>query len=76
MTQEFIGNIRLPIPELNEQKGIVSHLDRMTGKIDALIVEAESTIALLGERRTALITSAVTGMIDVRKLGQAKAEAA
>ncbi len=39
---------------------------RQRGQLDALIAEAERAIALLQERRTALISAAVTGKIDVR----------
>ena len=40
----------------------------MTAKLDALTAEAERGIELLQERRTALISAAVTGQIDVREL--------
>lgn len=43
-----------------------SFLDHETEQIDSLIVKAESAIQLMKERRTALISSAVTGKIDVR----------
>jgi type I restriction enzyme, S subunit len=55
-------------PPLNEQVWIVSFLDRETAKIDALTSEAKSAIELLKERRSALISAAVTGKIDVRGL--------
>lgn len=60
--------LRLPIvvPPPEEQRTIASHLDEQTGKIDSLIAEAERFIALARERRSALITAAVTGQIDVR----------
>lgn len=43
-------------------------LDTETAKLDTLTAEAERAIALLQERRTALISAAVTGQIDVREL--------
>jgi type I restriction enzyme S subunit len=46
-------------------------LDRETGEFDALAAEAQKAIDLLQERRTALISAAVTGQIDVRKLAAA-----
>jgi type I restriction enzyme S subunit len=49
-----------------EQVSIVDYLNRETAKLDALIAQAERAIALLQERRTALISAAVTGKIDVR----------
>jgi type I restriction enzyme S subunit len=49
-----------------EQTAIVAHLDEKCGKIDQLKAKAERGIALLKERRSALISAAVTGKIDVR----------
>ncbi|MBB6054105.1 restriction endonuclease subunit S [Armatimonas rosea] len=56
----------VPIPPLDEQRVIVSFLDCETAKIDDLITEAQRGITLLQERRSALISAAVTGKIDVR----------
>ena len=50
-----------------EQQAIVDYLHRSTDEFDSLIAEAQSAIALLQERRTALISAAVTGQIDVRQ---------
>jgi type I restriction enzyme S subunit len=66
----------VPIPPFGEQVAIVQHLDRETSKLDALSHEAEKTIALLKERRSALISAAVTGRIDVRGSVPVEAEAA
>jgi type I restriction enzyme S subunit len=63
-------------PPIEEQIAIAAFLDRETGKIDALTIQAEAGIALLQERRSALISAAVTGKIDVRGLAPVKAEAA
>lgn len=60
------GSMLLPVPPLGEQVEIAAHVEKTTAKIDALIAEAERAIALLQERRTALISAAVTGKIDVR----------
>jgi len=54
------------IPPLEEQRRIAAYLDRQTSKIDTLIAETERFIELARERRSALITAAVTGQIDVR----------
>lgn len=62
-----IVNIVIPLPPLDEQRRIVAHLDEETAKIDTLIEETERFIELSRERRSALITAAVTGQIDVRK---------
>ncbi len=60
------GLIRIALPPLAEQIAIVEFLDAETAKIDALVAESERAIELLQERRTALISAAVTGKIDVR----------
>jgi len=44
----------------------VAHLDAATAQFDALTAAVERALALLQERRTALISAAVTGQIDVR----------
>lgn len=56
----------IPLPPLDEQRRIVAYLDEQTSKIDALIAETERFIELARERRSALITAAVTGQINVR----------
>ena len=58
----------VPIPPLKEQEEIIDFLKIKTAQIDSLIAEAERAIELLNERRTALISAAVTGKIDVRAL--------
>ena len=67
------GEIPVAIPPRNEQKAIVEFLEKKTRSIDRLIAEADSAIFLLSERRTALISAAVTGKIDVRGLAMAEA---
>lgn len=52
------------IPPLEEQRAIVAFLDRETAKIDALMAKKENLIELLQEKRTALITQAVTKGLD------------
>ena len=54
----------LPLPD---QQAIADFLDRETARIDALIEKSEEAIKLLKEYRTALISAAVTGKIDVRE---------
>ncbi len=68
--------IWLALPPMGEQRAIVAHLEPLVRKIDLLSSEAASTISLLNERRSALISAAVTGKIDVRGLGPEQAEAA
>ncbi|GAA1997075.1 restriction endonuclease subunit S [Brevibacterium samyangense] len=61
-----VRSIVLPCPPLVEQRTIVENIDEQTSRIDALIAKAEEHIGLAKERRSALITAAVTGQIDVR----------
>lgn len=62
---EGFRDIVVPIPPKDEQEQIVNHLYASTGEIDTLVKATESTVALLKERRTALITAAVTGTISL-----------
>lgn len=57
----------IPVPSLAEQQAIVSFLDSKTAMIDEAIRRIDEQIADLKAYRTALITDAVTGKIDVRK---------
>lgn len=66
LEQEYLANTIIPLPPLPEQTAIVAYLDTQTAKFDTLTAEAERAIALLKERRSALISAAVTGKIDVR----------
>ncbi len=63
---EHFRNVRVVIPSPEEQDRILSAIDRETTRIDSLVTETERSIALLKEKRAALITAAVTGKIDVR----------
>ena len=54
----------MPVPPLPEQHAIAAFLDRETGKIDALVSKKERLIELLREKRTALISHAVTKGLD------------
>ena len=57
---------KIALPSLQEQQKIVEYIDHYVTKQDELILKAESAISLMQERRTALISAAVTGKIDVR----------
>jgi type I restriction enzyme, S subunit len=50
---------------MEEQHAIIAHIATETAKLDALRAATEHTIALLKERRAALIAAAVTGKLDV-----------
>ena len=54
----------LALPPLTEQQAIAAFLDRETGKIDALVEEQRRLIALLKEKRQAVISHAVTKGLD------------
>ena len=56
----------LPLPPIDEQQAIGAFLDRETERIDSLAAKMRLLIERLSEHRTALITAAVTGKIDVR----------
>jgi len=62
-----MNGIPIQYPEVNEQRAIAAFLDHETAKIDALVAKVREAIALLKECRTALISAAVTGKIDVRE---------
>jgi len=64
LSQAAIGNVRVPVPPLNEQARIADFLDRKTASIDTLIEKQEQLLALLAEKRQALITQAVTKGLD------------
>jgi type I restriction enzyme S subunit len=64
--QNVFNEFAFPIPPLQEQQAIANYLDRETSQIDNLIEKTEQSIEYLKEYRTALISSAVTGKIDVR----------
>lgn len=58
----------IPVPPLEEQILICDYLDHATTRIDALITKTERSIELLKEHRSAIITAAVTGQIDLREV--------
>lgn len=57
---DFIRDFRIAFPPLNEQRTIASYLDHETRRVDALIEKKQKQIELLQEKRTALISHAVT----------------
>jgi len=62
-----MASVIIPVPPLDEQGKILQFLADAIGRFDTLLAEAERAIELLQERRTALISAAVTGKIDVRE---------
>ncbi|MCZ2404944.1 restriction endonuclease subunit S [Paenarthrobacter sp. Z7-10] len=63
--QDDIRRFQLSLPSISEQVAIAGHLDRKTQRIDQLIAKVQLAVGLLAERRSALISAAVTGKIDV-----------
>lgn len=64
LTGDVIRAGKFPLPPLSEQRAIAAFLDRETAKIDALVSKKERLIELLREKRTALISHAVTKGLD------------
>ena len=70
VSAERYGDLLLPVPPLHEQHAIADFLDRETAKIDRMVSLEEAVIEHQQEYRSALITAAVTGKIDVRGSSQ------
>jgi len=70
---EEIRGLMVPMPPADEQVGIAAVIAGAASQTDYLAVEAERTVSLLQERRSALISAAVTGQIDVRGLAGSEA---
>ncbi|MBI4286815.1 MAG: restriction endonuclease subunit S [Chloroflexi bacterium] len=64
--EEFF-EVRIPCPPLPEQREIVNFIQRETGNYNLLKNKIERSVETLREYRTALISAAVTGKIDVRE---------
>jgi len=69
LSNEILSSLRIALPTVCEQENISTYLDREIGRIDTLISRIRMSIAVLREYRTALISAAVTGKIDVRQGG-------
>lgn len=64
LSKENLGSIPLPFPSPEEQQTIAAFLDYKTAKIDALIAKKKALLEKLLEKRTALISHAVTKGLD------------
>ena len=67
LTATQLRHYRVAFPPEHQQRVIAAYLDRETTKIDALVAKVQDAIDRLKELRTALISAAVTGKIDVRE---------
>ena len=66
LNTETVGGIQIGVPPSSEIAHILEFIDRQSSAFDSLIEEAAKGVDLLQERRSALISAAVTGKIDVR----------
>ncbi|AEM42764.1 Type I restriction-mod (plasmid) [Ketogulonicigenium vulgare WSH-001] len=66
MNFSHFRKVKLPRVPVDEQIRIADHIDRETARIDGLVAKTDRSIELLKEKRSTLITAAVTGKIDVR----------
>jgi type I restriction enzyme S subunit len=76
LSVQVIQNLWTIYPPIDEQGKIGDFIRVEVARAEALIVEASNSIALLQERRTALISAAVTGKIDVRNYASTQQDAA
>ncbi|WP_347903306.1 restriction endonuclease subunit S [Pseudomonas purpurea] len=67
LNAEELGACFVLVPPKQDQEGIVNYLNQATTRLDTLITKTELSLTLLKERRSALITAAVTGQIDLRE---------
>jgi type I restriction enzyme S subunit len=61
---DVIANLELPVPPPHEQRSIAKFLGRETRRIEELVAAKEQLLALLTEKRRALVTHAITRGID------------
>ena len=73
LSQGELRSLPICLPPLSEQREIAAMIDSQTEQLRSLIYRTEQTISLLQERRSALISAAVTGQIDVRGLAGSEA---
>ena len=64
VSEDFVRDFRIPVPQLAQQRAIADYLDRETARLDALAAAKERVLGLLAEKRRALITRAVTCGLD------------
>lgn len=66
VNQQGFENLPVLVPSAGEQESICLYIDEANARFDALLSQSFESIQLLQERRSALISAAVTGKIDVR----------
>lgn len=65
---DLFKNIHIPVPPLEEQENIVNHVRQISSETERVVNVIRAAISSLEEYRTGLITSAVTGKIDLRRI--------
>ena len=75
INRETLSELRLPVPPLDEQRHITGYLERETTKVDQMVEKVQEAVERIQEYRTSLITSAVTGKIDVRSFARQREDA-
>ena len=68
ISQELVGDTIFPVPPLKEQTAILRSIKEKLEELDELAGQSSASLGLLEERRSALISAAVTGQIDVHGL--------
>jgi|GEM_PF-2366049 len=68
LAQGHIKGLRVPLPALDVQRGVVDELARLNGPISVAVDRAGREIGLLQEFRTRLVAGVVTGQVDVRAI--------
>jgi type I restriction enzyme, S subunit len=67
ISQDTVRNMWLPIPPIHEQAEITDYISSNIGQINAIQEATKQSVELLKERRSALITAAVTGQLEIEK---------
>lgn len=67
LTAEKLAAISVPLPDRATQTKISDHIDARLAKLNALSDNASAVISVLHERRSALISAAVTGKLEVHR---------
>ena len=65
LTCEEVTNLRVPVPPVGEQAGILANIATSVERLDSLRAVANNAISLIKERRSALISAAITGQLEV-----------
>lgn len=76
ISQSHIRAWKIPVPPVSEQESISAYLEKETTRLDSTVAKISSSVELLKEHRSALITAAVTGQIDVRDFNKESSNAA